>query len=536
MRFSACRVAVAGILAGAPSCSGIIRHCSIVDVVSASGVRPLSQHNCRHYSHCTLPLCQSWKRNNLRPWMCPDAKCRAINRSGYTTCEACGTDKPRLLGWKCVACQTRNLSGVKVCKQCRAPAEKSKEYWMCAVCGENNRVDEIEDNSRCGFCSYDMAPPTVAEEEVLRRAQTEADMQQSQQEAFDSISLKDAEKQLGDPLAGGEELKPFIRQPQANRIGSPLPTAKLVVPEVKPFVPTQRVVSRHSRLRRRTVEADMAAAATPSGPPGFDWMCRGQTCGHINPGDEENCTLCGDHIAPSEWECQQCGAMNHLSRSRCFNCRSAIAVSWACSACSTATSIYDKVCRQCGLERPPVEPKEAREVRRNQALFGMQQHRQRSDWHCPSCNAVNFSRRTECYQCSAARPTVTEEDGLSGAGFNSGGAPSSQHNNWICTNCQASNFRTRTKCWKCSKESERENEWSSEPSAMPHFAAEGFQEGADTKSSGNQAYMWKKTDEWTCAKCFSKNGKNRSECHRCGSRKTAIVASRRASTRKPVKL
>lgn len=42
---------------------------------------------------------------------------------------------------------------------------------MCAVCKENNRIDEIEDNSRCGYCGYDMAPHRTAEEEILRRAQ-----------------------------------------------------------------------------------------------------------------------------------------------------------------------------------------------------------------------------------------------------------------------------------------------------------------------------------------------------------------------------
>jgi hypothetical protein len=503
----------------------------------------------------TKPLFQSWSETRVRPWMCINRECRVVNRAIANQCEACETKKPVLQRWKCVECGTVNLAGVKQCKQCKAPAEKSRNYWMCADCSENNRVDEFENNSVCGFCGYDMAPRTEAQKEALHRAQEAAAAVQQQQESYDAISYQEADEQFTDPLQGGEALDPSVRVPQlaAGMESSNTSCRHLKIPQIGPFVPPAVPQTKHSVLHRRkrvsaAARVVMEASRTPEGPPGFDWMCRGAGCGHINPGDEENCLQCGVHISPAEWECPMCAALNHPTRARCFSCHTAIPVCWTCKGCGTATSIYDRVCRSCGVERPPTEPRWASEVSATDSVgrggFTFQKNGQRGEWYCQQCRKMNFSRRTECFQCGTQRPSdaaaaQAENDAFATAGW---GTPTTQqqaplHNNWICTHCQASNFRTRHDCWKCGRPSEHHNEWSKE-TATPQFAHEGFQTGADDKSTvGQMNVAWKKDeDKWTCAKCYALNFKTRLECFRCGASKMAVLTPRRSKARRPVKL
>ncbi|KAG5489284.1 hypothetical protein GH5_00149 [Leishmania sp. Ghana 2012 LV757] len=508
----------------------------------------------RRYASPTQPLRQSWKSQTSRPWMCAKESCRVVNHQARKECESCGAEKPQLLGWKCVSCGTANYAGVRKCKKCQEASDKSNGFWMCAVCHENNRVDEIEDNSRCGFCGYDMAPHSVAEEEILRRAKEKAMTLHQQQEHFDAIPYKEADEQFSNPLEGAERLDHSLRA--SYPVGEvPITGRLLKLPAVAPFVPRGAPESRHSRLRQsRKVNAALQtvlnAAEPPTGPPGFDWMCRDSSCGHINPGDEESCLKCGTHISPAEWECPRCAALNHLARARCFNCRNRIPVCWTCRACQGTTSIYDKTCRGCGMDRPAAEPKTLREVERDGGNYGgayvPQGNRTRGDWYCSTCNALNFGRRSECFQCSASRPeasgqAVTDPFSATGWGDMDGSGAASatapvQHNNWICASCQTSNFRTRQDCWKCGRASDRAEAWSSE-APTPQYKREGFQEGAEVKSSeGTMNSMWKASGDWMCAKCYSRNFKSRLECFRCGSRKLAVSASRGSGVRKPVKL
>ncbi|KAG5463968.1 hypothetical protein LSCM1_00144 [Leishmania martiniquensis] len=508
----------------------------------------------RRHATLTQPLRQSWKSRAARPWMCTKESCRAVNHETRKECESCGAGKPQLLGWKCVGCGTTNHAGVRKCRKCQDASDKSKGFWMCAVCHENNRVDEIEDNSRCGFCGYDMAPHSTAEEEILRRAKERTMTLQQQQEYFDSVSYKDADEQFSNPLEGAEALDSSLVTTYPGR-EVPVTGRLLKLPAVAPFVPSTTCETQHSRLRQRrktnpALQTVLDAANTPEGPPGFDWMCRNASCGHINPGDEESCLKCGTHITPAEWECPLCAALNHPARARCFHCRNRIPVCWTCSACKGTTSIYDKACRGCGMDRPVGEPKTVREVERGGGNYGgsyvPQGDRTRGDWYCSTCNALNFSRRSECFQCSTSRPAVlghADTDPFSATGWGevggSGAASAAapvQHNNWICASCQTSNFRTRHDCWKCGRASERAEEWSSE-APTPQYEREGFQEGAEAKSNeGTRGSSWKGSGDWMCAKCYTRNFKNRLECYRCGTRKLAVAASKGIGARKPVKL
>ncbi|KAK7199852.1 Zn-finger in Ran binding protein [Novymonas esmeraldas] len=511
----------------------------------------------RRYATTTRPLRQSWSLRSQRPWMCVKESCRTVNRDGCKECVACGEAKPLLLGWKCVGCSTVNFSGVRACKKCSGTQVASKNFWMCAVCHENNRVDEVEDNSRCGFCGYDMAPPSEAEEEILRRAKELSEAQHQQQVTYDSISFREGDEQFEDPLDGAEGLDPSLRTSRAFT-GTTMRGRSLKLPVVAPFSGNHvnNTATQHSKLhgrakRRSALAMVTDAATTPVGPPGFDWMCRNASCGQINPGDEESCLKCGTHIDPTEWECPQCAAVNFHTRASCFNCKTRIPVCWTCTACHGTTSVYDKACRTCGADRPAVEPRSPRDVAHRLGGAGgyvQQAEKGRGDWYCSACSALNFSRRQTCFQCHSSRPAPTPDaaavmpsysgwgEPASGGGAPAPAPPSVQHNNWICTSCQASNFRTRHNCWKCGLTSGRAGEWSSE-SVTPQFEREGFQSSDGAKSAeGTMNSTWKVSDDWLCAKCYSKNFKNRLECYRCGSRKTTLAVPRGSGLRKPVKL
>lgn len=263
--------------------------------------------------------------------------------------------------------------------------------------------------------------------------------------------------------------------------------------------------------------------------------------------------MCAAHIKPEEWECLMCGAANHLSRSRCFHCRTAIPVCWTCRACNTATSIYEKTCRSCGVERPPTEPKRVKEVLDDDGFRAngvtTQRDQRRGEWYCPSCNKLNYSRRDECFSCGEKRPggqsSAAGGDAFAASGWGAdattlvqpAASPAPLHNNWICVHCQASNFRTRHDCWKCGRASENHHAWSAE-TAAPQFEHEGFQTGSEDRSAeGQMNSTWKvDKDKWTCAKCYAQNFKNRADCYRCGASKTAVLAPRRSKARRPVKL
>lgn len=490
--------------------------------------------------------------------MCPSESCRCVNAAIKTACEACGTEKPKLQGWKCVKCSTRNHRGVKLCRECKEPFETSKAFWMCGVCGEHNRVDELDDNSRCGHCGYDMAPLSHSEERIFELHEERVAHLRAQQESFDSISARDAEEQFGDPAAGAEGLPPELAQPAS--LDTPSVSKLASLPKIEPFQ-LKPPESKHSKLYRRrrpsstrASPAVMAAAATgspiageaiPPGPPGFDWMCRDPQCGRINAGDEESCMTCGRHIEPTEWECPQCAALNHLSRSRCFNCHAGIPAYWTCPACQATTSTYDKACRQCHEPRPAVEPRSACDVWAEERETDKGPGFRRNDWYCTACNGLNFSRRTECYQCGAPRSRDAKAfAGEGGLGDDGGAFPSQpakrapEQNNWICLQCQASNFRTRRTCWQCGSETTAAvSQAATEGDAnTPRFEKEGFQDGAESKPAEGRMNLWKKTDDWMCAKCFTKNYRGKSECFKCGASRNLAVSVRRASVRKPVKL
>eukprot|EP00758_Cryptobia_borreli_P001098 Tbor_TRINITY_DN1936_c0_g1::TRINITY_DN1936_c0_g1_i1::g.3523::m.3523 len=531
---------------------------------------PSTQH--RSVYRATALALQTWAQQTYRPWMCIKTECRKVNYARAINCESCGEEKPSLLGWVCQSCNTKNHQGIKACKGCGASYDDCKDFWACISCHKNNRKDSIDDNSICGFCSYDMAPKTRSEEELLRIQQEVSERIREQQLAYDTAPVDGDEEDrnsgegtgiqsltpVGESSVSEEYPDPWAQPSSPTKSHTPLPSApgpsvselesknKIKKYEFKPYVykPPETAVSRLNR-KPKSVEP------SPQGAPGFEWMCREKACGSTNKGDTDICKACSTKIVPADWECDTCGAKNHWCRGMCFNCHTSIAPSWLCLRCRTRTSIYDVGCRNCSSPRPPVEPIDPLTLRTDQKgkagkgrIAGGRT--KGIDWMCQGCRSQNFSWRDRCFSCDLVRDATTEEGaGSGGAGgeplMDSDGAPmvAVNDNNWLCDSCHASNFRTRTECWQCGRSANGQGAIASSEDEVPTFAKEGFQAGKeDSPASSSILNAWgsKDKDEWTCGKCFSKNFKNRSECHRCGVAKTVAVVTKRVIMKKPVKI
>lgn len=477
----------------------------------------------RNYCTSSARL-QSWALQVYRPWMCVKTDCRKVNYARAQQCEGCGTDKPVLTGWVCADCDAQNHKGVRFCKKCASPASNSSGLWACACCHKNNKIDDLDDNSTCGYCEYDMAPKTRTEAETLQLQQEISQRIKEQQIAYDTAPVDPdwEERQSHNPWAS-EKATP---DPAPEKPAEPKPKRF----EYKPFVFTEEKVAVSRLLKPKKV-----AIPAPEGPPGFDWMCRERACGAMNKGNTNICVQCNSQIVPAEWECDTCAAKNHWSRGMCFACHTPITPSWLCNRCRTRTSIYDTGCRSCGSLRPPVDPVDPKDIRSGK-VTKKSTKKTGADWVCEGCRAQNFSWRDRCFSCDMAK-----EPGAGGSVWTDGstndGSPIAtvNDNNWICDSCHASNFRTRTECWQCGKGAvsaaiATDNE------SVPTFTKEGFQKGVeDAPALGTSKSAWS-SDDWVCGKCFAKNFKSRGECHKCGTTKTVAAVTKRITIKKPVKI
>lgn len=496
---------------------------------------------------------QLWASRGIRPWMCLAVECRHVNKSKAPACETCGKEKPVLSGWLCEACKTKNYAGIRSCKKCAAPQDKT--FWRCAACNENNSVDTIDDNSRCGHCGYDMAPLSRSEEEIVQASQERFQNNRAAQEQFDSISAREMDEQTDSETTGFDSAHPppWAKAPSVSTAASESSgaaltaaqraAAKILATPIPSFVPRAHEQAKSVIGRRAAAQSRDKKPVTPSGPPGFDWMCRERNCGAVNGGDDDTCSSCNTPISPDEWECPGCAALNHCSRGSCFNCKGPIPVSWVCMQCRAMTSVYDSACRNCSAARPKVEPRTVRDAAAfRDGTRGLPKPR-KADWSCPSCHMLNFASRTECFKCQAAKPgahAAAVSDGWDALASTAPAAPVGDAN-WQCRSCGASNFRTRTDCWQCHAKaaSHQVGGWQ-DTSSEPKFEKEGFQGGEDVPLAPGQVKGWGSkvigSDDWTCSKCFSKNFRAKTECFKCGAAKSVLTAPRKAFAKKSVKI
>lgn len=479
---------------------------------------------CRGF--CVTPVVrQSWAAQSFRPWMCVKADCKKVNYARAQQCEGCGTDKPNLTRWICVDCNAENHKGVKFCKKCASPATSSSGYWACACCIKNNKIDDLDDVSTCSFCDYDMAPKNRSEEEALRIQQEISQRIREQQSAFDAPTPELEENPWATAGDSSAEAPSHASSTQTDAL-------KPKRFDYKPFVFQEPKVAVSKLMRPRK-----PAEPIPDCPPGFDWMCRERQCGAMNKGDANVCVQCNHQIIPSEWECGTCAARNHWSRGLCFSCSTPITPSWLCNRCRTRTSIYDSECRSCNSQRPPVEPVDPRDVKSGKLAKGKGK-KTTTDWVCEGCKAQNFSWRDRCFSCDMAKePGAQGGMWTDGSGSDGSSVAAVNDNNWLCDSCHASNFRTRTECWQCGKGAVSAA-IASDTESVPTFEKEGFQKGLPDAPAVGASKTWgpKNPEDWVCGKCFAKNFKSKTECHKCGTVKTVAAVTKKITIRKPVKI
>ncbi|CAO1355979.1 unnamed protein product [Diamesa hyperborea] len=113
------------------------------------------------------------------------------------------------------------------------------------------------------------------------------------------------------------------------------------------------------------------------------------------------------------------------------------------------------------------------------------------DWACPECSANNFSNKTECFKCQAAKP-----EGLNSSDDRPVRAPREPRaGDWVCPDCSANNFSNKTECFKCQAEK-----------------PEGL-------GGGERTPREKRPGEWECPECKISNFASRTECFKCSTEK-----------------
>ncbi|KAL0096715.1 P-loop containing nucleoside triphosphate hydrolase protein [Phycomyces blakesleeanus] len=115
------------------------------------------------------------------------------------------------------------------------------------------------------------------------------------------------------------------------------------------------------------------------------------------------------------------------------------------------------------------------------------------DWDCPGCGVNNFSRRTDCFKCSTAKP-----EGLGGDSYGGGGGGERRDGEWDCPSCSANNFSRRTECFKCGTE---------RPEGMGGGGG-GERRGPPPRRDG----------DWDCS-CGASNFARRTDCFKCSAPK-----------------
>jgi len=200
---------------------------------------------------------------------------------------------------------------------------------------------------------------------------------------------------------------------------------------------------------------------------------------------------------PGDWYCYECGDLNYASREMCFK---------GCHVMRPAALGRAMGARRGGWESSPfgafgLDRERERSRGRGSSFYGvgssygsgfgtsfgnMGGDMRPGDWTCPLCMGHNFSSRTECFKCKAAKP----------------GGINKRPGDWWCGKCQAHNFAYRDDCFKCNAD---KSEGTSEPPV-----------GMNT--SRNSA---RRDGDWDCPKCKAHCFASRTACFKCDEPKPA---------------
>ena len=447
---------------------------------------PIPQDRCSHCSPRPLKFVSITRR---LPSQRVEMFRRWVTQHLDVVCAALYSSLPDFPLWRCKigSCGVLNLSASTCCHRCGST--RGAPAWVCLECSSRNPLS-------VRVCTKCASPMVIPKEWTCPSC--------SHGNPFDTVSCQECQHSMM-----------WSASNEANE---------------------KDIDAKVDDAEGRSIQAAADDEEPLPGPPGFDWMCRAETCGTVNSGDEEHCTECQMKLIPSAWCCEQCGAKNHRTRSQCFDCGHSIGLSWTCTACEKKTSVYQTTCRGCGENRPPIQPTQP--ISRSAGGDSRQppgHRRGASDWICPMCSTLNFSWRDRCFQCDGAAG-----DAVGGDAGPRLDAPIGD-SNWVCRSCMASNFRTREDCWQCGAKASSRAPSMQKQETLPSISHEGFQASAVDDDAPGAKKSWaaplspKDVGDWVCPKCFSKNFKSRKECFKCGAAKATLVKARMRA-RTPVKL
>jgi len=230
--------------------------------------------------------------------------------------------------------------------------------------------------------------------------------------------------------------------------------------------------------------------------PEGSWIC--PFCNNVNWPKRTTCNKEGCHMPKDlggnqhpegSWACTSCNNINWPKRTECNKCKTPRAGanlglqgaqpgSWICPTCANLNFPARTMCNKgCGTAKPPTAYGAPMGQQLNQlsqmAGLNLEPYLQSllastnpylsaapsgvpgpgpgtagahppGSWTCPTCNNVNWPKRTMCNKpdCRQPRPGLTMEQAIQMNQTHPEGS-------WVCTSCNNVNWPQRTECNKC---------------------------------------------------------------------------------------
>ncbi|CAL4102297.1 unnamed protein product, partial [Meganyctiphanes norvegica] len=174
------------------------------------------------------------------------------------------------------------------------------------------------------------------------------------------------------------------------------------------------------------------------------------------------CGICQYHNFSRRTECNKCNNSRGEAKEEFNNSRGEAKEEnrkkrygdWKCNLCGFDNFAYRTVCFKCKVEKNTdlIKNKKLEEnaindidIIKTDTSNVIRANKNRSEWYCYDCKALNYARRTNCFKCDASRSAMMQL-------ANNESIQTAREGDWICPQCQFINFQRRTSCMKCKVE------------------------------------------------------------------------------------
>jgi len=352
------------------------------------------------------------KRNGR--WSCNN--CSNENDNDRDKCFKCrlpkGKDKKDVFteDWECEKCHANNFSRRIDCFKCHArkpPADpKHPNDWECRSCKGNNFSRRI-DCFKCG--------------EPKPRFISSSDRGDHGEEPRDGSWFCDC------------GLLNYSRRTECFKCRLPKPRG---------------YNSRSSQSYGIEQRVGMSRIRSPTPERGY----RQRSPIRFNPGSgsiPERAPDVDPVTGEAEWHCPMCGVSNFYKRFDCYRC-------FEKKPLESGVIVRDgKVYSEPPRENSYVEQSRPSYSAYNQppvtapppGPLSIPKKRFPTDWICPECKGLNYSKRTDCFKCHLTKPE--EGQGYDARNQLEGSRGPVRAGDWTCGSCDGNNFSRRTTCYRC---------------------------------------------------------------------------------------